>query len=588
MDAEQLKRLENKDTAYIADILSEFNTKNANLLVFDSFHANNQWYALWLAIFGILDDATLAALHTQCLNTVRILTRDEFSLETHFIEPDVNTLLSLARLDGSGDDQDLDLSQLAEPQAAIMTETLKCLCNLVYQNEQCRRQCLRQHALDAVVKRLGNVSTMHSYPSTLEYHDMKLLFLLTALDPSARTRLQIDLNGMTYMTKWLDDKLTDGTTTTTTSTTTTCFTDEQLNTIIELLKVMFTVTSTPDKSPNESEIQSLHLTGVLRELLLRFGSLATERERAVVTHAINLLTNITSSCLVELTVKCSNAETEAEQPTAETETDVPQPAEGAEAAAAASAAPAPVAQSTLKCCAQCYERRNVRGLGVLLDFLRAGLNQKDTQASSAELLSPVLTVLVKCARSDRVMRHYLRQEILPPLKDVSQRPEIGNELRNHLCRFLTLPAMILRDLSAELLFVLCKEDVGRMIKYTGYGNAAGLFAKRGVLDCRRIETTEYSSDSEDSDTEEYKQQQQSFNPVLGCVEQPKRNPLEGMSEEQKEYEALQLVNLLDKLHQDGIVQPALIDKDGKAQPVGHILQLRDGLPQQQLDQKRKS
>ncbi|KAH8292922.1 hypothetical protein KR044_008665 [Drosophila immigrans] len=558
MDDEQLNRLESKDPAHIAAILNDFNTKNANLLVFNSFHTDNLWHDLWLAIFGILDDAALATMHTQCLNTVRILTRDEFSLRTHYIEPEMNTLLMLAGIDDVGDDG-LEM-KLTEPQAAVMAEALKCLCNLIYQSGDCRRQCLRQHALDAVVKRLGCVCSLPNYPSTLEYYDMKLLFLLTALDSSARTRLQIDLNGMTYMTKWLDEKLSEPLVS---------FNDEQLNTICELLKVMFTVTSTLDKSPNESEIQSLHLTGVLRELLLRFGSMATDRERAVVTHAINLLTNIQASCLCELTVKCSNSEGDAD---ADMET-------GEVAGAQA---------MSRQCCAQCFERRNVRGLGVLLGFLRAGLNQQETQASSAELLSPVLTVLVKCARSDRVMRHYLRQQILPPLKDVSQRPEIGNELRNHLCRFLTLPAMILRDLSAELLFVLCKEDVGRMIKYTGYGNAAGLFAKRGVLDCRRIERADYSSDSEDSDTEEYKQQQQSFNPVLGCVEQPKRNPLDGMSEEQKEYEALQLVNLLEQLRKDGIVQPALIDKDGKPQPLEHILQLQEELPQQQLEQKHKS
>ncbi|KAH8397816.1 hypothetical protein KR222_002762 [Zaprionus bogoriensis] len=565
MNAEQLRRLERKESAHIADILSEFNTKNANLLVFDSFRADNQWHELWLAIFGILEDASLSPLHTLCLNTVRILTRDEFSLKTHYVEQEVNTLLSLARLDANTTlESDVPLT---DAEAAVIAEALKCLCNLVYQNGDCRRQCMRQHALDGVVKRLSSASSSPYYPRTLEYYDMKLLFLLTALESIARTRLQVDLNGLTYMTKWLDDKLAElaqGAS------------EEQLNIVVEQLKVMFTVTSTPDKSPNEYEIQSLHLTGVLRELLLRFSNPATERERAVLTHAINLLTNISSSCLVELTVKCSNADN-ADNTAMVMEL-------GTEAAAGAAAAPS----NSAACCGICFEKRNVRGLAVLLDYLRHGLAQQETEASSAELLSPVLTVLVKCARSDRVMRHYLRHEILPPLKDVSQRPEVGNELRNHLCRFLTLPAMILRDLSAELLFVLCKEDVGRMIKYTGYGNAAGLFAKRGVLDCRRIEGTEYSSDSEDSDTEEYKQQQQAFNPVLGCVEQPKRNPLEGMSEEQKEYEAVQLVNLLEKLRKDGIVQPALIDKDGKPQPLEHILQLQEELPQQQLEQKRKT
>jgi hypothetical protein len=72
-----------------------------------------------------------------------------------------------------------------------------------------------------------------------------------------------------------------------------------------------------------------------------------------------------------------------------------------------------------------------------------------------------------------------------------------------------------------------------MIKYTGYGNAAGLFAKRGLLGGRSsTNQQQYSSESEDSDTEEYKQLLHGINPVIGCYEPPKRSPFEGMSEEQ--------------------------------------------------------
>lgn len=49
------------------------------------------------------------------------------------------------------------------------------------------------------------------------------------------------------------------------------------------------------------------------------------------------------------------------------------------------------------------------------------------------------------------------------------------------------------------LFVLV---VGRLIKYTGYGNAAGMLSNRGLMLGGRSNTV-YSSDSEDSDTEEY-------------------------------------------------------------------------------------
>lgn len=41
-----------------------------------------------------------------------------------------------------------------------------------------------------------------------------------------------------------------------------------------------------------------------------------------------------------------------------------------------------------------------------------------------------------------------------------------------------------------------------MVKYTGYGNAAGMFANKGLLGGRQSET-DYSSESEDSDTDEY-------------------------------------------------------------------------------------
>lgn len=113
------------------------------------------------------------------------------------------------------------------------------------------------------------------------------------------------------------------------------------------------------------------------------------------------------------------------------------------------------------------------------------------------------------------------------------------------------------------------------MKYTGYGNAAGLLVARGLLAGGRGET-QYSED-EDSDTEEYKSAKPlcvspsacprscprssgytralnancppccSINPITGHVEEPMPNPMEEMTEEQKEYEAEKLVTMFDKL-----------------------------------------
>lgn len=71
-----------------------------------------------------------------------------------------------------------------------------------------------------------------------------------------------------------------------------------------------------------------------------------------------------------------------------------------------------------------------------------------------------------CASSSRIMRKYLRNQILPPLTDVHNRPEQGSTLRNHLCRLLTSPDRRARDLAAELIFVLCKENGNYKISNT--------------------------------------------------------------------------------------------------------------------------
>jgi len=92
---------------------------------------------------------------------------------------------------------------------------------------------------------------------------------------------------------------------------------------------------------------------------------------------------------------------------------------------------------------------------------------------------------------------------LPPLKEFKERPEEGSTLRNRLVRLMTSPHTEVKELVADFLFVLCKENVSRLIKYTGYGNAAGLLANRGLMLGGMGNTGDYSSESEESDTEEY-------------------------------------------------------------------------------------
>lgn len=418
-------------------------------------------------------------------------------------------------------------------------EALKCLCNLVFQSTSCQEIFLRNAAVEGIVNRLKTYKDkMTEYQ--IYYFDMKLLFLITALNPNVRTKVRDDFHGLTYLVETLHLIIK--------SNESKELFDKEVDLINEILKVLFNLTvrgPTSVTTEEEEEVQFHRMAAVIHELIL-CRTRSKEKLNELRQNVINLLTSVPTACYVEL---ITPVEDEA---------------------------------SNVKY----FEGYNMDVIDILVEFLRDKFHAE--KLAQYEILSPILTALVKCVRCNAVMRRYIRTIILPPLLDVSKRPEEGDELRNNLVKLLTNPTTQLADLSAELLFVICKENVGRMIKYTGYGNAAGLFANRGLLAGRSNPTLDYSSDSEDSDTEEYKQLQDKINPVIGCYEPPHPSPFEGMSEEQKEHEAMKLVSLMDKLQRTGIVQPCKIGEDGRPEPVDHILELQDNLPEQQRAHKRKT
>merc|ERR1719228_215457 len=118
---------------------------------------------------------------------------------------------------------------------------------------------------------------------------------------------------------------------------------------------------------------------------------------------------------------------------------------------------------------------------LFLDFL---LDRLDTPGlSMKEEVTPVLSVLCSLSRSHSSIRKYFRSVVLPPLKasDIKHKPEEGTSPRAKLVRLLAGGCSDVGTMVSEFLFILCKENVNRMIKYTGYGNAAGLLAQRGLM-----------------------------------------------------------------------------------------------------------
>ncbi|KJH52240.1 hypothetical protein DICVIV_01568 [Dictyocaulus viviparus] len=204
--------------------------------------------------------------------------------------------------------------------------------------------------------------------------------------------------------------------------------------------------------------------------------------------------------------------------------------------------------------------------------------------SDSDLLSTYFGSALKLCTASKQARRYCRLKIIPPLiaADVVRRPDEGDSLRNKVVRVM-MGSALSKDLASEFMFVLCKRSVSRLIKYTGLGHSAGLLANSGLLG--QINLPRSSSDSEDSETEDYKAVEDKINPVTGCLKPENLgvSPLENMSEEQKEYEAMKLVNAMSKLMETGVVKPGTIGDDGRPKAISHMLELVKDFPDKECD-----
>ncbi|XP_026746958.1 synembryn-A isoform X2 [Trichoplusia ni] len=416
-------------------------------------------------------------------------------------------------------------------------EALKCLCNITFHSEKARAYCANTLIVEGLIARMQHYNNMPLREGCMLY-DMKLLFILTALRQDIKTKVK-ELDGMEHLTDLLYKMLTDTVLRPRVNVDTRKYesiNDQYQAISCEVLKVQFNLiqqTSSEGPSDEKEEAMFLKLMPVLTGML---QASASSHEKLLELHSnvANLLTSVPLVFYQYLTPELKQD----------------------------------------YCCNQSFDGKNMDALQALLALLRHRLQISMDNHNQYENLSPILTVLIKSASACRSQRRYMRRVVLPPLRDVSRRPERGNTLRNLLCRLLTTPVTTVRDLVAEYLFILCKEKVGRMVKYTGFGNAAGHLAQKGLLAGGR--GGQYSSSSDDSDTEEYRLAEPNIDPVVGCTRPPRVNPFDGMSEEQKEYEAMRLVDMFDRMMRRGVVKPARIADDGRLEALQHVVQMLPG------------
>ncbi|KAK0400748.1 hypothetical protein QR680_015433 [Steinernema hermaphroditum] len=224
-----------------------------------------------------------------------------------------------------------------------------------------------------------------------------------------------------------------------------------------------------------------------------------------------------------------------------------------------------------------YEDYDITFPKVVLESMEDKMD--NAPQSDAGLLVSYLAVLHYICTASKGARRYCRLKILPPLKaeDVQHRPDEGNSLRAKVIRIM-MSAGPCAEMAAELLFTLCKQSPSRMMKYCGLGHSAGLFANRGLFGSLNSRVRN-ESDSEDSETDDYRQVEDQVNPVTGFINPLRDNSAwENMSEEQREFEAMKLVDAMSKLMDTGVIQPGTIGEDGRPQPVSHVCELLKNQP----------
>ena len=392
--------------------------------------------------------------------------------------------------------------------------------------------------------------------------DFRLLFLFTALCPEQRDIAKYNHDGLNTLREALEDILSAKFDMEEPS-----LDEEDCTIICEILKVVFNLTV--DSKAEETRDLTLLASTLNRILRVKINNF--DQKLKVVNNCINVITNMESK------VDAFKALVEP--------SDILLPAEPD----------------------MIYEGIVVNTIQSFLDFLTHKIDNTLPGSTLKEDITPCLSVLWNISRSLRLVRKFLKSVILPPLtaRDIKvgdgktvlvkkrspyfilflfffqDKPEDGNTLKAKLVSLLTNTNGDISTMVAELLYVLCKENVGRLIKHTGYGNAAGLLARRGLMAGGKG-VGDFSED-EESDTEEYLRERHKINPVIGCVEEPVVSPLEGMSEEQKEYEAMQLVNLMDKMQRTGLISPCRVGEDGRPEAVEHVMQLIEGQKEKEQD-----
>ncbi|CAF2103459.1 unnamed protein product [Rotaria magnacalcarata] len=525
------------DDAYL-QLIEQFYEKNANSFAFPELDLDKK-HRLVMELFTRVRSFNTNSINL-CLKTLRLLTREREGLDALTGSSVLEPLQKLAGLECSKVDVNpKDVQNVIEAE--------KCMSNLIYMSPAVQKFYSVSGVADAITQRIKE-TTATKLDNGIRFFDMRMLFLLTALNADIRQRVREKFHGLSYLFEIINQiMLSRSEPVAAAADSGITLSNDDIDYLIEILKTLYNLTvDLPNLTHSyaiqeeEEEAHLMRLVSILRELLLCYGP-NDEKQMELQNHIVNLLTNMPKTCFEEL---LSPAVLEDDNDNGE------------------------------------HNGKNMEAINIILRFLDHRITKSEGTKNAKEALLPVIQLLLIMCQSNRTIRKFCRQFILPPLSDeVVHLPTEGQKLRNKLTRMMTNPSSELKTLSAKLLFVLCKESVDRLIKYTGYGNAAGLLYDFGLLGPQyNANKEQYSSDSDESDTESYKKirDQYGIDPVTGRANLMRReDPMKDWSEERKIVEVEKLVNNLDKAINHGIIKPMIVDSNGNPVPAESVLQLRE-------------
>ncbi|XP_035763051.1 synembryn-B [Neolamprologus brichardi] len=422
-----LSQLETASEEDIEKLLQQYNVENTQTFTFDPKEETLR-SKLCHGVLTVLGRQVQPSCQKTCLETLRILSRDKRVLAPVATKEGMLTLAGMAKLQ-AGEEQDADKKSsqeqtLSEENKRVVVEALKCLCNVVYNSPAAQQVCVDVQLVRGLC---ASLATARTWSHEVGLFTLRLLFLLSALQPAVRGLLRREWHAVRLLTEVLEHTL-----------------DvrwvgpyeaarpdpqavpmpaENNERAMEALKAMFNLTLS--ETGGEEDDHQLRLIAAILRHLLMLKTETEEKTEEAHSHAVNLLNNLPVSYLDVL---------------------IDVPVQGGQ---------------------EKYAGKNMDAIEVLLDFMEKRI---DKGSNYKEGLTPVLSLLTEGSRHHREIRRYIKAQL--PLVEFTLQLYIQ---RSHLFLFF------------------------------------------------------------------------SINPITGHVEEPMPNPVEEMTEEQKEYEAEKLANMFDKL-----------------------------------------